>query len=94
MNCANELLSSWTWLGYQVKLRTGLGADVIGRSDSVVRSGWQHQGVIRAAQPIWKRSKIVLIRLAASSIACSGVMFFCVILASAWLQICSDKTAE
>ncbi len=47
-----------------------------------------------AGQAIWKRSKIDLIRPAASSVACSGVMFFCVILASAWLQICSDNTAE
>jgi hypothetical protein len=45
-------------------------------------------------QTIWNRSKISLIRLAAPSIACSGVMFFCVMLASAWLQICSDSTAE
>src|SRR5262245_48591963 len=49
--------------------------------------------ILALFQPILKRSKMVLMPLMAISAACSGVMFFCVMLASACGQSCSDRTA-
>ena len=49
--------------------------------------------VSSVGQPILKRSKMVLMPLTATSTACSGVMFFCVMLASACGQSCSERTA-
>src|SRR5437868_10467561 len=85
--CCIDMAMSWTLslLGGERNRATSPTRQAMRARDAALRLG--------AVQPILKRSKMVLMPLTATSTACSGVMFFCVMLASACGQSCSERTA-